>query len=45
MKGIWSEGSLAGYPGRQVEKALETGVYFHGVPTGEPGRVLIYRGL
>jgi len=39
------EGSLAGYPGGYVEKALEMGVYFHRGPTGEPGRVLIYRGL
>ena len=37
MSGTWRKGSLAGYPGGQVEKALETGIYFHRCPTREPG--------
>ena len=34
MKGIWGKGSLAGEPGGQVEKALETGISPHRGPTG-----------
>ena len=36
VKETWREGSLAGYPGRYVEKALEMGIYFHRSPTGGP---------
>ena len=32
VKGTWREGSLAGDPGRYVEKALETGISFHRGP-------------
>jgi len=45
VKGTWREGSLAGDPGGWVEKALETGIYFHRGPAGEPGRGLVYQGL
>ena len=45
MKGTWREGSLAGYSGGKVEKALEMGIYFHRDPAGEPGRGLIYQEL
>jgi hypothetical protein len=38
VKGTWREGSLAGDPGGQEEKALESGIYFHRGPAGEPGR-------
>ena len=45
MKGTWRESSLAGDPEGQVENALETGIYFHRGPAGEPGRGHIYQGL
>ena len=45
MKGTWRESSLAGDPEGQVENALETGIYFHRGPAGEPGRGLMYWGL
>ena len=45
MKGNRREGSLIEYPGGQVEKALEAGIYFHRGPNGEPGMGLIYQGL
>jgi len=45
VKGTWREGSLAGGPGGQVEKALAMGISFHRGPAGEPGRGLIYQGL
>ena len=45
VKGTWREGSLAGYPGGYVEKALEMGISFHRGPTEEPGKGLIYWGL
>jgi hypothetical protein len=38
VKGTWKEGSLAGDPGGQVEKALEMGISFHSGPPGESGR-------
>ena len=37
MKGNWREGSLAGDPGGEVEKALEMSICLHRGPTGEPG--------
>jgi hypothetical protein len=45
MKGTWREGSLVGDHEGQVEKALETGIYFHRSPAGEFGRGLICREL
>jgi hypothetical protein len=42
VKRNWREGSLAGNPEGQVEKALEMGNYFLSGPVGEPGRGLIY---
>jgi len=45
VKGIWREGSHAGDPGGQVEKALEMGISFHRGPFGGPGMGLIYQGL
>ena len=39
------EGSLAGYPGGYVEKALEMGISFQGGPAEEPGKGLTYWGL
>ena len=45
MKGTWREGSLAGDPGGQVEKALDMGINFHREPAEDPGRGLIYQGL
>ena len=32
VKGTWRKGSLAGDPEGYVEKALETGISFHGGP-------------
>ena len=32
MKGSWKEGPLAGDPEGYVEKALETGIFFHSGP-------------
>jgi hypothetical protein len=32
VKGMWREGSLAGDPEGYVEKALETGSFFHRGP-------------
>jgi hypothetical protein len=40
VKGIWREGSLAGEPRGEIEKALETGIIFHRDLAGEPGRGL-----
>jgi len=37
VKGTRKEGSLAGDPGGYVEKALETGIFLHGSPAGQPG--------
>ena len=45
VKGTSREGSLAGYPGGYVGKALEMGISFHRGHAGEAGRGLIYRGL
>jgi len=45
VKGTWRESSLAEDPGGYLQKALETGIYFHRGPAGEPGRWLIYQGL
>jgi len=45
VQGMWREGSLVGDPKGQIEKALETGIYFHRGPTGEPGRGFVYWGL
>ena len=45
MKGTWKEGSHAGGPGGEVEKALDIGICFHRGSIGEPGRGLIYQGL
>jgi len=38
VKGTWRKSSLVGDPEGYVEKALETGIYCHRGPTGEPGR-------
>jgi hypothetical protein len=32
VKGKWGKDSLAGYPGGEVEKVLETGISFHRAP-------------
>ena len=45
VKGTWREGSLAGDLEGQVEKALETGIYFHRGPGEEPGRGHVCSGL
>jgi len=45
VKGTWREGSLVGDPEGQVEKALETSIYFHRGAAEKPGRGLVYRGL
>ena len=45
MKGIWRAGSLAQDPEEQVEKDMETGIFFHRGTTGEPGRGPIYQGF
>jgi len=44
---IWAlceENLEGGDPGKYVEKALETGISFHGGPAGEPGKGFVYRG-
>jgi hypothetical protein len=45
VKGTWREGSLAGVPAGQVEKALKRGIYFHRGPTEELASRHLYRGL
>jgi hypothetical protein len=45
VKGTWRVGSPGGYPGGEVEKALEMGISFHRGPAGEPGRGLVYGEL
>jgi hypothetical protein len=45
VKRTWKEGSLAGDPEGYAEKALETGIYSHRGPVGEPVRGLVYWGL
>jgi len=36
VKETWREGSLAGDPGGQVEKALMMGIFLHSGPAGAP---------
>ena len=38
MRGIWREDCLVGDPEGEVEKTLETGIYFHMGPAGESER-------
>jgi len=45
VEGTWREGSLAGDPVGQVEKALEVDISFHRGLAEEPGRGLICREL
>ena len=45
MKGTWWEGSLVGDPEGYVEKAVETGIYFHRDLGEEPGRGFVYSRL
>jgi len=45
VKGTWRKGSRDEDPEGQVEKTLETDIYFHRGPAGEPGRGLIYQAL
>jgi hypothetical protein len=50
VKGTWREGSLAGDPEGEVEKALEIGISFHGGPFMSEGNLesgggLVYRRL
>jgi hypothetical protein len=45
VKGTWKEGSLTGDPEGYAEKALETVIYSHRDPVGEPVRGLVYWGL
>ena len=42
-KGIWKEDSLAGDPGRELERVLDTGISFHRDPAGDPGKGLSTR--
>jgi hypothetical protein len=45
VKGTWREGSLAGDPEGYVDNALETGIFSHRGPVGEPVRGLVYWGF
>jgi len=45
VRGNLEGDSFTGDPGGYVEKALETGIYLHRGPAGEPERGRVYRGL